>query len=101
MPLLVLLELGQLLFPALASLLCHLLKGVLNSRHHPLQTAEVDVRAAIQKLENLIAVLLDLVLDIHFATAPVLLLPAEGFVVPTCFRKTQIYYITIIQICWI
>lgn len=99
-PLLVLLELGQLLVPALASPLRHLLKGVLDSRHHPLQTAEVDVRAAVQELEDLVAVLLDLVLNVHLAAAPVLLLPAEGFVVPACFRKTGLYYIAIIRISW-
>ena len=88
-PLLVLLELRQLLLPALPSLLRHLLEGVLNPRHHSLQTTEVDVSTTIQKLENLIAVLLDLVLDVHLATALVLLLPAEGFVVP----KARLSYI--------
>ena len=97
MPLLVLLELRQLLLPALPSLLRHPLEGVLNPRHHSLQTTEVDVSTTIQKLENLIAVLLDLVLDVHLAAAPVLLLPAEGFVIPTELKQRLGY---IIRICW-
>jgi hypothetical protein len=45
----------------------------------------------IQKLENLITILLDFILDVHLTTAPVLLLPAEGFVIPTGFRKVWLY----------
>jgi hypothetical protein len=56
------------------------------------------VRTTVQKLENLIAVLLDLVLDVHLATAPVLLLPAEGFVVPTGFSMTWLYYTNMLDI---
>jgi hypothetical protein len=92
-PLLVLLELRQLLVPTLPSLLRHLLEGVLNPWHHPFQTAEVDVRATVQELENFIAVLLDLVLNVHLATVPVLLLPAECFIVPAeSTHLSQIFY---------
>ena len=76
MPLLVLFQLRQLLVPALSSLLGHPLERVLDPRHHPLQTTEVDVRSAVQELEDFIAVLLNLVLHVHLATVLVLLLPA-------------------------
>lgn len=66
----------QLLVSTLTSLLVYSLEHVLDPWHHPLQTAKADAHTSIQKLENLITLLLDLVLDVHLATALVLLLPA-------------------------
>src|SRR5574337_706362 len=81
MPLFVLFKLRKFLFPFLTSLLCNLFQCVLNSRHHPLQSTEVYVSPAIQEFKDFVAVLLNLVLDIHFSSTLVLLLPAKSSVV--------------------
>jgi hypothetical protein len=50
------------------------------------------VRAAVQKTSNFVAVL-DLVLNVHLATLPVLVLPAECLIVPTDSAPlSQIFY---------
>ena len=44
------------------------------TRHHALETAEVDVCAAFQQVKDLVSVLLNLILDVHLAALLVLLL---------------------------
>ena len=50
------------------------LEHILDSRHHTLKTAEVDVGSVLQLGEDLIGVFLNLVLDVHLATLLILLL---------------------------
>mmetsp|Transcript_21230 Transcript_21230/g.59076 ORF Transcript_21230/g.59076 Transcript_21230/m.59076 type:complete len:372 (-) Transcript_21230:1819-2934(-) len=56
------------------------LEHVLDSWHHSLQSAEVDVGTVLELLEDLIGVLLDLVLDVHLSARLVGLLAGEGVV---------------------
>ena len=44
------------------------LEHVLDSRHHSLKTAEVDVGTVLELGENLVGVFLDLVLDVHLSS---------------------------------
>mmetsp|Transcript_8446 Transcript_8446/g.16594 ORF Transcript_8446/g.16594 Transcript_8446/m.16594 type:complete len:400 (+) Transcript_8446:260-1459(+) len=81
MPLLVLLPLLQGLLPGLALALGNVFHGTKHTRHHALQTAEVDVGSEVHELEDLLTVLLDLVLNVHLATLLVLLLTGERHVV--------------------
>ena len=61
-------------------LLGNTLKHVLDSGHHSLQSAEVDVGTVVQLLENLVGVLLNLVLDVHLAAILVGLLTGKSVV---------------------
>ncbi len=61
-------------------LLADLGQHILNSGHHSLQPAEVDVRPVVQLGENLVGVLLHLVLDVHLSPLLVLLLARESVV---------------------
>merc|ERR1719183_2817722 len=63
-----------------ALLLAHALEHLEDARHHPLEAAEVHVRAAVEELEHLVLVLLDLVLDVHLAALAVLRLARERVV---------------------
>jgi hypothetical protein len=68
MPLLGLLQALDPLFVVKALLLGNSLEHVLDSRHHTLETAEVDVRSVLKLVENLIGVFLNLVLNVHLST---------------------------------
>jgi hypothetical protein len=56
------------------------LQHVLDSRHHALKTAEVDVSTVIQLFENFVGVFLDLVLDVHLSARLVLLFTRKSIV---------------------
>jgi len=56
------------------------LEHVLDSWHHSLQTAEVDVSTVVELGKDLISVFLNLVLDVHLSSLLVLLFTAEGVV---------------------
>merc|ERR1719183_2487385 len=68
-------------------LLGNSLQHILDSGHHSLQTAEVDVRTILQLLKDLIGVLLDLVLDVHLATGLVSLFTRKGVVKAEVIRE--------------
>mmetsp|Transcript_4934 Transcript_4934/g.19772 ORF Transcript_4934/g.19772 Transcript_4934/m.19772 type:complete len:378 (-) Transcript_4934:26-1159(-) len=63
-----------------ALLLAHALEHGEDAGHHALQPAEVHVRAAVQQLEHLVLVLLNLVLDVHLAALGVVLLARQRVV---------------------
>merc|ERR1719487_610472 len=49
-------------------------------RHHALEAAEIDVRALVHAVEDLVRILLDLILDVHLAAVCVRLLSGERVV---------------------
>ena len=56
------------------------LQHVLDSRHHTLESTEVDVGATVELAEDLISILFNLILDVHLSTLLVLLFTAQGIV---------------------
>jgi hypothetical protein len=68
----------------------NLRQHILNTRHHSLQTAEVHVRTILQLVEDFIGILLNLVLDVHFATLLVVLLTGEGVVKTEVVGETSL-----------
>ena len=58
----------------------NLRQHILNSRHHALEPAEVNVGPVVELGEYLVGVLFDLVLDVHLASLLVLLLAREGVI---------------------
>lgn len=80
MPLLGLLKSLEPLVVRNSLLLTDSLEHVLDSRHHSLKSAEVDVGTGVKLVEDLVGVLLDLILNVHLSSLLVLLLTAEGVV---------------------
>ena len=64
MPLARLLELAELLLPHEAALGGDALEGLEDARQHRLQPAEVDVRALVEPVEELLRVLGETILDV-------------------------------------
>ena len=84
MPLLVVLQSLDPLLIIDSLRFANLRQHILNSGHHALQSAEVHVRAILQLVEYFIGILLDFILDVHFATLLVVLFTAE------CVVKTEV-----------
>jgi hypothetical protein len=80
MPLLGFLESFEPLIVINVLLCSNSLEHILNSRHHSLETTEVDVCSVAKLVENLIGVFLYLVLDVHLSTLLVLLFTGESVV---------------------
>jgi len=79
-PLLVRLKLGRPFFVVNTLGLGNSLEHIIDSGHHSLKTAKVDVGAVFELLENFIGVFLDLVLDVHLSSIDVFLFTGEGVV---------------------
>mmetsp|Transcript_17388 Transcript_17388/g.29499 ORF Transcript_17388/g.29499 Transcript_17388/m.29499 type:complete len:273 (+) Transcript_17388:773-1591(+) len=59
---------------------CYSLQHILNTWHHTLQSAKVNVRTILQLREHLISILLNLILDVHLSSALVRLLTRQSIV---------------------
>mmetsp|Transcript_15478 Transcript_15478/g.18645 ORF Transcript_15478/g.18645 Transcript_15478/m.18645 type:complete len:232 (-) Transcript_15478:464-1159(-) len=57
-----------------------------DTRHHSLESAEVDVCTEVHELEDFLSVFLNLILDVHLTAALVLLLTGKRNVVAELFR---------------
>mmetsp|Transcript_13728 Transcript_13728/g.20411 ORF Transcript_13728/g.20411 Transcript_13728/m.20411 type:complete len:228 (-) Transcript_13728:515-1198(-) len=86
MPLPCLFKFFQKFFVVHSFLTGHALQHGQNSGHHTLKSAEVNVGPVFELLEDFIGVLFHLVLDIHFASLRVRLLPGKGVVHPELVR---------------
>mmetsp|Transcript_29813 Transcript_29813/g.30243 ORF Transcript_29813/g.30243 Transcript_29813/m.30243 type:complete len:301 (-) Transcript_29813:258-1160(-) len=80
MPLSLLLPVFKSVGPHHVLLLCHPLKHLQNTRHHPLQSTEVDVGTIAESLKELIGILFHLILDVHLPASGVVLLTRESIV---------------------
>jgi hypothetical protein len=92
MPLLLALKFLNPLFVIQSLGLAHLSKHILNSRHHSLQSTEVDVSTVVQLVENLIGILLNLILNVHLSSILVLLFTRKSIV------QTEVLGITSLSI---
>ena len=68
-------------------LIANALEHVLDSRHHALEAAKVDVGTVVKLGEYLISVFLNLVLDVHLASLLVLLLTGKSIVQTEVVRE--------------
>ena len=66
------------------------LEHILDSRHHTLKTAEVDVGSVLQLGEDLIGVFLNLVLDVHLSSLLVGLFTRKGVVDSKVLRESTL-----------
>mmetsp|Transcript_9288 Transcript_9288/g.14662 ORF Transcript_9288/g.14662 Transcript_9288/m.14662 type:complete len:383 (-) Transcript_9288:62-1210(-) len=84
--------------PAESLVLGDILHSLQNSRHHTLESAEVDVGAEVHELEDFLSVLLDLVLDVHLAALFVLLLTGESNIVAELVRVLLLHALPVLVV---
>ena len=75
-----------------------LLEHVLDSRHHTLKTAEVDVGTLVKLVKDFVSVFFNLVLDVHLSTGLVGLFTGEGIVKTEVVRELLLDFLEFIVV---